>query len=69
MTVPLFDADQTTDRACPIDGCHAVRTAGTTDRVPICQHDLDRAEGHPTRRPRACLNATDPRYTNWPEGF
>lgn len=59
----LFDAAQTQETHCPVGYCQAIRLAGQTGQLPTCQHDLDREHGR--KRPRGCLNATDPAHTDW----
>jgi hypothetical protein len=57
----LFDPAATTARACPVNGCGAIRLPQQTGLIPTCQHDLDRAHGYGNRRrPKMCVNRADP---------
>lgn len=65
MTQPaLFDAANTVDQPCPVPGCSAIKLAGQTPPIITCQHDRQ-TEGPRGKRPRYCLNRTDPATTDW----
>lgn len=58
----LFDASRTQPTSCQAPGCGAIRLPDQ-QRCATCAHDLDPEQ---RKRPRACLNATDPAHQEIP---
>ena len=66
MSGTLFDPSTTTETACQV--CGATRLPGH-DKADGCWVDEKRAQGDYERRPANCLNAYDPEFAPFPEGY
>ena len=66
MSGTLFDPSTTTETACQV--CGATRLPGA-DKADGCWVDEKRAQGDYERRPPDCLNAHDPEFAPFPEGY